>query len=41
LFANPDWNHDYPSSHLGTEGFRRQSTALFFGEDDPLQERGW
>ncbi|KAF7985588.1 hypothetical protein HWV62_3879 [Athelia sp. TMB] len=36
VFDDPDWNHEYPSSHLGTACFREESSKLFFGRDSTL-----
>ncbi|KAL4782545.1 aspartate aminotransferase, cytoplasmic [Aspergillus varians] len=34
LYQNPDWNHEYPVSHLGTPRFRDLTAQLLFGEDN-------
>ncbi|KAM3539828.1 hypothetical protein ARSEF1564_007269 [Beauveria bassiana] len=36
IFENPNWNHEYPSSHLGTKKFRDLAVSLFFGDHDAL-----
>ncbi|KAF8580284.1 aspartate aminotransferase [Ramaria rubella] len=36
IFADPTWDHEYPPSLLGTDGFREESAKLFFGADHPL-----
>ncbi|GFF22397.1 aspartate aminotransferase, cytoplasmic isozyme 1 [Aspergillus udagawae] len=33
LCNDPCWNHEYPSSHLGTQRFRDLSSTLLFGEE--------
>lgn len=30
---DPEWEHEYPSSHLGEAAFRDLSARLLFGED--------
>ena len=40
MFDDPNWNHEYPPSHLGTIGYRRESEKLLFGADSPLIESG-
>ncbi|KAI1144950.1 aspartate aminotransferase [Nemania diffusa] len=39
LYDNPDWTHEYPSSHLGEYSYRELSTALFFGASNNLIKR--
>jgi aspartate aminotransferase len=36
LFDDPEWEHEYPSSHLGESPFRDASTRLLFGENSQL-----
>ncbi|KAL2835928.1 pyridoxal phosphate-dependent transferase [Aspergillus pseudoustus] len=33
LYQNPDWNHEYPESHLGTLRSRDLTAELLFGEN--------
>ncbi|KAG6009347.1 hypothetical protein E4U21_002655 [Claviceps maximensis] len=40
LFDDPLWNHEYPSSHLGSERFRHLSETLFFGKNSPTVKEG-
>ncbi|KZF20960.1 putative aspartate aminotransferase [Xylona heveae TC161] len=36
LYNDPNWNHEYPPSHLGTREFRLLSANLFFGANNTL-----
>jgi len=38
LFNDPEWEHDYPSSHLGEAPFRDLSARLLFSECSQLIE---
>lgn len=40
LSENPDWNHEYPSSHLGEAAFRGPAASLFFGKNTRLVRDG-
>ncbi|KAI4779346.1 hypothetical protein E4T52_05719 [Aureobasidium sp. EXF-3400] len=33
LIDDPDWEHEYPSSHLGEASFRHHSLCLQYGSD--------
>lgn len=36
LFDDPEWEHEYPASHLGETQFRDGSTRLLFGENSKI-----
>ena len=36
IFDDPDWDHDYPPSHLGEQPFRDASVRLLFGADSDI-----
>ncbi|KAL8832599.1 MAG: hypothetical protein Q9191_000168 [Dirinaria sp. TL-2023a] len=41
IFDNPNWNHEYPSSHLGEKKFRDLSATLLFGNDAVVVQDDW
>ncbi|KAI1826173.1 aspartate aminotransferase [Xylaria intraflava] len=40
LYDSPNWTHEYPPSHLGTQDYRDLSAALFFGADSQIFRDG-
>lgn len=36
IFDDPNWDHDYPPSHLGEQQFRDASVRLLFGADSDI-----
>lgn len=36
MFDDPNWEHEYPSSHLGEAAFRDLSACLLFGETSQI-----
>lgn len=36
LIDDPNWEHEYPTSHLGEARFRDLSARLLFGDDNQI-----